>query len=83
MQTFPARAPEPLFRALRDDGSLDPELGVTLSDELAVALYEQMVLARELDQRIVRLQREGQVTQHASAIGEEGAIVWCGCGVLG
>lgn len=44
-------------------------------DELAVALYEHMVLARTLDERLVALQREGTVTQHASALGEEGAIV--------
>jgi 2-oxoisovalerate dehydrogenase E1 component alpha subunit len=60
---------------LRDDGSLDEEHAAAVSDELAVALYEQMVLARELDSRLVALQREGRVTQHASAIGEEAAIV--------
>lgn len=46
-----------------------------LSDELAVALYEQMVLARALDERLVALQREGAITQHASAVGEEAAVV--------
>jgi pyruvate dehydrogenase E1 component alpha subunit len=46
-----------------------------LSDELAVALYEQMVLARTLDERLVALQREGVITSHASGIGEEAAVV--------
>jgi pyruvate dehydrogenase E1 component alpha subunit len=61
--------------ALRDDGSADPAHAASLSDELAVALYEQMVLARELDESVIALQREGKVTQHASAIGEEASIV--------
>jgi 2-oxoisovalerate dehydrogenase E1 component alpha subunit len=34
-----------------------------------------MVLARELDERLVALQREGRVTQHATALGEEAAVV--------
>ncbi len=37
-----------------------------------------MVLARELDERMVALQREGRITQHASAAGEEAAIVGAG-----
>jgi TPP-dependent pyruvate/acetoin dehydrogenase alpha subunit len=46
-----------------------------LSDELAVALYEHMVLARAVDERLVALQREGRVGQHAAAIGEEATIL--------
>ena len=52
---------------MRDDGSLDPAHAGALSDELAVALYEQMVLARELDERLVALQREGRIASHSSA----------------
>lgn len=70
----PASAAQPLA-ALRDDGSLDPAHAAGLTGELAVALYEHMVLARALDERLVSLQREGRITQHASAIGEEAAIV--------
>jgi 2-oxoisovalerate dehydrogenase E1 component alpha subunit len=68
--------------ALRDDGTADPALDANLSDELAVALYEQMVLARELDERLVEAQREGRVSQHASAAGEEAAIVGGAAGML-
>ncbi len=60
---------------MRDDGSVDPAHAEALADELAVALYEQMVLARELDERLVALQREGRIASHSSAIGEEAAIV--------
>jgi 2-oxoisovalerate dehydrogenase E1 component alpha subunit len=70
----PLPAPPPLG-ALRDDGSLDPAHAAALSDELAVALYEHMVLARALDERLVALQREGGIASHASALGEEAAVV--------
>jgi 2-oxoisovalerate dehydrogenase E1 component alpha subunit len=60
---------------MRDDGSLDPALSAGLTDELVVALYEHMVLARVLDERLVSMQREGRITQHASALGEEAAVI--------
>jgi len=74
MQTL-ASPPTPPTGALRDDGSLDPAHAAALSDELAVALYEHMVLARVLDGQLIELQREGKIAQHSSAIGEEAAIV--------
>jgi 2-oxoisovalerate dehydrogenase E1 component alpha subunit len=46
-----------------------------LPGDLAVALHEQMVVARTLDERLVALQREGRVAQHSSAAGEEGAVL--------
>jgi pyruvate dehydrogenase E1 component alpha subunit len=58
-----------------DDASLDPAYAGAVSDELAVALYDQMVLARELDGRLVALQREGRIVSYASSAGEEAAIV--------
>ena len=67
--------PMPPVAALRDDGTLEPAYAGMLSDELTVALYEHMVLARELDERLVALQRGGRITQHASSTGEEAAIV--------
>jgi pyruvate dehydrogenase E1 component alpha subunit len=60
---------------LQDDGSLAPAHALVLSDELAIALFEHMVVARTLDETIVALQREGVVAQHASALGEEATIV--------
>ena len=61
--------------ALRDDGSVDPAHAAALTDELAVALYEHMVLTRAIDERLIALQREGAVATHASSVGEEAAIV--------
>jgi TPP-dependent pyruvate/acetoin dehydrogenase alpha subunit len=75
LHASPSSSAAPPLVALRDDGTLDPAHAAGLTGELAVALYEQMVLARSLDERLVALQREGRVTQHASAIGEEAAIV--------
>ena len=74
MQTL-AKEPTATVGALHEDGSVDPSHAGALSDELAVALYEQMVLARELDERLIVLQQEGHIGSHSSAIGEEAAIV--------
>ncbi|HEY5241019.1 MAG TPA: thiamine pyrophosphate-dependent enzyme [Polyangiaceae bacterium] len=68
-------SPAPPLGALRDDGSVDPAHAGVLSDELGIALYEHMVLARAVDERLVALQRDGAIASHASAIGEEAAIV--------
>jgi pyruvate dehydrogenase E1 component alpha subunit len=46
-----------------------------IASDLLVALYEHMTVARALDERLVTLQREGHIAQHASAVGEEAAIV--------
>jgi pyruvate dehydrogenase E1 component alpha subunit len=73
MPTLPATSPA--LRLLRDDGSVDPAHAGVLSDELAVALYEHMVLARAVDHRLVALQREGAIASHASAAGQEAVIV--------
>jgi 2-oxoisovalerate dehydrogenase E1 component alpha subunit len=55
--------------------SVDPAHAGVLSDELGIALYEHMVLVRAVDERLVALQRDGVIASHASAIGEEAAIV--------
>ena len=76
MHTPAASSPAP---PLREDGSVDPAVdracADVLSDELAVALYEHMVLARAVDERLVALQREGAIASHASAAGQEALIV--------
>jgi pyruvate dehydrogenase E1 component alpha subunit len=43
--------------------------------ELLVALYEHMVLARSIDDRLVALQRDGVIAHYTSARGEEAAIL--------
>src|SRR5580658_5771305 len=65
----------PQVAALREDGTVDPARAEGIPDELAVALYEQMVLSREADAHLVALQRQGRIAHHASAHGEEAAVV--------
>lgn len=71
-ETTSGQAP---VRMLRDDGTLESAPNAGLSDDLAIALYAQMVLARTLSERLVELQRGGRIDQHSAAIGEEAAIV--------
>jgi pyruvate dehydrogenase E1 component alpha subunit len=70
----PVAPPTPLG-LLRDDGSVDPGHVAVLSDELAVAIYEHMALARLFDERLVSLQHDGVIASHASGAGEEAVIV--------
>jgi 2-oxoisovalerate dehydrogenase E1 component alpha subunit len=65
----------PLEGSRGEEPPVDGVHAAAVSDELAVALYEQMVLARELDERLVSLQREGRIMSHATAVGEEATIV--------
>ncbi|GEJ57340.1 thiamine pyrophosphate-dependent dehydrogenase E1 component subunit alpha [Anaeromyxobacter diazotrophicus] len=73
----PAAVPEaeayPLARVLRDDATADPA-EVTLSDAELVALYRWMVLNRQLDERMVGLQRQGRIGFYIGSIGEEAAV---------
>lgn len=73
----PAPAPEPeaypLQRVLRDDATADPA-AVTLSDAELVTLYRWMVLNRQLDERMVGLQRQGRIGFYIGSIGEEAAV---------
>jgi pyruvate dehydrogenase E1 component alpha subunit len=71
---FASRSMPPLG-VMRDDGSLDPTHAPALSEELTIALYEHMALARALDEKLLALQSAGSLAQHSSAVGEEATIV--------
>jgi pyruvate dehydrogenase E1 component alpha subunit len=64
----------PLRAVIREDGSADPA-EVTLSDERALALYRWMLLSREIDERMVQLQRQGRIGFYIGAIGEEATVL--------
>jgi 2-oxoisovalerate dehydrogenase E1 component alpha subunit len=64
----------PLRTVIADDGSADPA-AVTLSDEEAVGLYRWMILSREVDERMVQLQRQGRIAFYIGAIGEEATVL--------
>jgi len=70
----PTGADFPLFTVLREDGSAHPaEVG--MADEEVLRLHRWMVLGRELDERMITLQRQGRIGFYVGAIGEEAAII--------
>ena len=64
-----------VVRALRDDGTLDPANDPKLTDAQITALYRAMVRVRQLDDRLVALQRQGRIGFHIGSLGEEAAIL--------
>ncbi|HEX8910536.1 MAG TPA: thiamine pyrophosphate-dependent enzyme [Anaeromyxobacteraceae bacterium] len=72
----PARAvPEafPLQRVLEEDGGAD-HAALTLPEAEVAALYRWMVLNRQLDERMIGLQRQGRIGFYIGSIGEEAAV---------
>jgi pyruvate dehydrogenase E1 component alpha subunit len=65
--------PFPLYRVLQEDGSADPA-EVLLPDQEIVTLYRWMVLNRQLDERMIGLQRQGRINFYIGSIGEEAAV---------
>src|SRR5687768_3962934 len=61
--------------ALRADGTLDPAHDPGLSDQEVEYLYRQMVTTRQLDERLVQLQRQGRIGFHVGSLGEEASIL--------
>ncbi|MDQ7008411.1 MAG: pyruvate dehydrogenase (acetyl-transferring) E1 component subunit alpha [Acidobacteriota bacterium] len=66
----------PYLRILDQKGVVNTKLDPGLSDERLVALYRHMVLAREADQRMLRLQRQGRLGTFSPSTGQEAAA--CG-----
>ncbi len=66
---------ESIVRVLRDDLTLDPENDPKLGNDEVLYLYRHMVMARQLDERLVALQRQGRIGFHVGSLGEEGAIL--------
>lgn len=64
-----------LFRVLRDDGTADPAADPRLSDVDLVRLHQQMLLIRTLDERCLRLQRQGRLAFYGTSTGQEAATV--------
>ncbi len=66
---------EEVVRVLNSDGSVDPLTDPGLSAEQSIALYEQMVITRAVDERLVTLQRQGRIGFHIGSMGEEATII--------
>ena len=64
-----------LFRVLRDDGTADPVADPRLTDSELVGLLRQMLLIRTLDERCLRLQRQGRIAFYGTSTGQEAATI--------
>ncbi|MBK8480056.1 MAG: pyruvate dehydrogenase (acetyl-transferring) E1 component subunit alpha [Proteobacteria bacterium] len=62
------------LQVLDEHGQLDEKLDPRLSAADAVRLYEAMSLGREVDQRLVRLQRQGRMGTCPPCTGHEAAV---------
>src|SRR5499425_3023733 len=77
---MPRIALEPRFQVehlsiLDSEGNLDSALEPSLSADELKALYRAMVLGRRLDERMVRLQRQGRVGTFAPIKGQEASQI--------
>src|SRR4029450_5652992 len=77
---MPRIALEPRFQVeylsiLDSDGNLDTALEPKLADTELRSLYRSMLLARRLDERMVRLQRQGRIGTFAPTKGQEAAQI--------
>jgi pyruvate dehydrogenase E1 component alpha subunit len=73
--TFRPEEPAKVIRVLSDDGTLDPRHDPGLTDDEVVHIYRWMVTTRQLDERLVALQRQGRIGFHVGSLGEEAAII--------
>ncbi len=60
---------------LRDDGTVDEALMPDLTPDDIKRLYGHMVLTRQFDERMFKLQRQGRLGTFARVAGQEGAHV--------
>ena len=64
------------LQVLDDKGNLDVNLEPRLDKDELIRLYRAMLLAREADQRMLKLQRQGRLGTFAPCTGQEAAV--CG-----
>ncbi len=58
-----------------EEGRLEGDGPLGLPDAELVALYRWMVLERQLDERMITLQRQGRIGFYVGSIGEEAAVL--------
>ncbi len=68
----------PYLQVLNEKGQLDTKLDPELDDEALQRLYQSMLYAREADQRMLRLQRQGRMGTFSPSTGQEASA----CGPL-
>jgi pyruvate dehydrogenase E1 component alpha subunit len=62
------------YQVLDESGNVDEELEPELGEEQLVRLYRSMYLAREGDQRMLKLQRQGRVGTFGPSTGQEACV---------
>lgn len=67
-----------LLQVLDADGRADPGLDPSLPPDDLLTLYWGMVLVRQIDQRMLNLQRQGRIGFYGTATGEEAAVIGTG-----
>lgn len=67
--------PPETYQILNESGACDEKEMPRLSPEDVRRMYENMVYARTLDDRILKLQREGRCGTYASSLGQEATQV--------
>jgi len=71
-----SRPPDEPVRILDEDGQVRDGVSVPdLGDTELVEMYEEMRLARHLDERAISLQRQGRLGTYPSLAGQEGAQI--------
>jgi pyruvate dehydrogenase E1 component alpha subunit len=63
------------LEVLKEDGTVDQELMPALEPDAIKRLYAHMVLTRQFDERMFKLQRQGRLGTFARVAGQEGAHV--------
>ncbi len=69
------------IRSIGADGRVDPAHDPRLDREALRKIYRFMLLARVLDDRLIRLQRQGRIGFHIGSLGEEASIIGAAAGL--
>ena len=79
MRTLPENDPTlTLFSVLREDGTADPQHDPFLPKEMLLAMYEQMLRIRRIDERMLGKQRQGKVGFYGTITGQEATPIATG-----
>ncbi len=67
-----------MLQVLSPEGSLNSDLDPGLGTDDLLILYRHMVLVRQMDTRMLNLQRQGRIGFYGTATGEEAAVIGSG-----
>src|SRR5262245_26654861 len=77
----PSWLPGDPVTSMRPDGRVDAAADPRFDRDTLRRIYHFMVLARVLDDRLIRLQRQGRIGFHIGSLGEEASIVGSAAGL--